>query len=171
MISPEQRGLGLELVENFATQSEADAILAILPKHKFSGNTRNGRNNIWRYGHQRHYRNNVTSKTIPAEFLGISRRLFELGYLDAPPMSITVNAYFQGQTITPHIDAPECGLVIAVVSLVAPATMRFTGPANGFDVVLPPLSVVFMRDKIRYKWNHEILPLEADRRYSVVFRA
>jgi alkylated DNA repair dioxygenase AlkB len=82
-----------------------------------------------------------------------------------------MNQYLIKQAILAHIDLPEGGEVITVLSLLSPATMvfRYRQTERMFSVPLPPRSLVQMRDEIRYNWTHEILPVESTR-YSLVFR-
>lgn len=86
------------------------------------------------------------------------------------PDSITINEYMRGQRIAPHIDSPAFGDV-AILSLLADVTMRFTSPAGETrDFLLPRRSLAVMSGELRSRWTHETLPLEADLRYSIVFR-
>lgn len=84
--------------------------------------------------------------------------------------SITINEYISGHSIAPHIDSPKFGDV-AILSLLADATMRFTSPAGEIkDLLLPRRSLAIMSGELRTKWEHSTLPLAAARRISVVYR-
>lgn len=164
--------IGLSLYGEFITASEE---LALVPKLlapvQFGYKDTAGRSTIQRYGDPRVYSNHLVSATIPAHFVALGARLCALELLSTPPLSITVNEYRPGDVIRAHIDEPSAGKVITVLSLGSPATMVFKrkDPAESHAVVLPPRSVVQIRDDIRFTWTHEILPVPAHR-YSVVFR-
>lgn len=84
--------------------------------------------------------------------------------------SVTLNEYVRGQRISPHIDSAAFGDV-EILSLLADATMRFTSPAGEIrDFVLPRRSLAVMSGELRQKWTHETLPLDAELRYSIVYR-
>ena len=167
--------IGLSLYGEFLTPEEE---LALTPKLlapvQFGYKDTAGRSTIQRYGDPRVYSNHIVSATIPEHFVALGARLCELELLPTPPLSITVNEYKPGDVIRAHIDEPSAGKVITVLSLGSPATMVFKrkDPPDEravISVVLPPRSVVQMRDEIRFMWTHEILPVPAHR-YSVVFR-
>jgi alkylated DNA repair dioxygenase AlkB len=164
--------LGLALYGEFITASEElELIPKLLAPVKFGYKDTAGRSTIQRYGDPRVYCNHIVSATIPAHFVALGARLCEHKLRSTPPLSITVNEYLPGDSIRAHIDEPSAGKVITVLSLGSPGTMLFKrkGVPDEHAVVLPPRSVVQMRDEIRLAWTHEILPVEAHR-YSVVFR-
>jgi alkylated DNA repair dioxygenase AlkB len=162
--------LGLTLNLAFITPEEE---AALIPHVKAAAPDKQRkvpvRNSIRRYGSREPYFDNLVSEVIPEYFFRLCRRLFEHKLVDALPDSVTVNEYYAGQTITPHIDHVDAGPVITILSLASPATMRFSLSGQNFDVELPARSLVQMRNQIRYNWQHEILPVP-DLRYSLVFR-
>lgn len=86
------------------------------------------------------------------------------------PDSITINEYLKGQAIAPHTDSLAFGDV-AILSLLADTTMRFTSPTGEVrDFLLPRYSLAIMSGELRNSWLHETLPLEADRRLSIIYR-
>ena len=162
--------LGLLLYPEFITETEeADALAAIaryMPKQVKNVTSRNA---IVRFGCNRPFKN-VKSLIIPEPFARLCEQLAAAQHTPTAPDAVTINEYYPKQTIGPHIDPPQCGPVISVLSLAAPATMIFTKDKEPpLTVLLPPRSLVQMRDIIRYDWRHEIQPVTA-RRYSVVFR-
>jgi hypothetical protein len=164
--------LGLSLYGEFLTpENELALVPKLLAPVRSGPKDTSGRSTIQRYGDPRVYSNHIVSATIPAHFVELGARLCEHQLLPTPPLSVTVNEYAPGDVIRAHIDEPSAGKVITVLSLGAPATMLFKlkGTPESHAVVLPPRSIVQMRDDIRYTWTHEILPVQA-RRYSVVFR-
>lgn len=163
-------GFGFEVVEDFVTPDEELAILAEIPRPPWAKGQKE-RNSILRFGEKRIYTNNHISPTIPPTLSLVAERLPSLGHLPAVPRCVTVNQYFPGQIIKPHYDDPACGPVITVLSLLAPATMRFY--RDGFSsraFTLQPRGISFMRGESRLLWQHGVDPVEAER-YSVVFRA
>jgi alkylated DNA repair dioxygenase AlkB len=168
MIPPELAELGLSLIEDFATPEEETAILQQVPPTPPRLCVQE-RNSIRRFGSQSAYRTNVVGKFIPESISVLCRRLHQQKILDFVAHSITVNEYQKGQQIAPHIDEPRCGPVIAVLSMCSPATMRLTSNTDSYTIVLPPRSLVVMKDEIRYQWRHSVEPVE-ELRMSVVFR-
>lgn len=127
------------------------------------------RNAVVRFGSSKPYNNMVDGK-IPANLNWLCAKLVTQSYVPQNPDSITINEYYPGQAIKPHIDHVDGGPVITVLSLAAPATMVFTKSGeDNLAVELPPRSLVQMRDAIRYDWQHEIKPVK-ELRYSIVFR-
>ena len=77
------------------------------------------------------------------------------------PYQCIVNEYTQTQGITSHTDANIFGNSIVSLSLNADTSMQFTefnNPANVVNIHLPRRSVVLMRDRSRYQWEHAIIP-------------
>ena len=163
-------GFGFSVVEDFITPDEELAILAEIPRPPFKKGTTE-RNSISRFGRRHVYSNCFVSSVIPPMLETVARRLHEQQHLDAVPTCVTVNQYYPGQVIPPHHDDRSCGPVITVLSLLSPATMRFSRrglPSKTY--VLQPRSLSFMRGESRYDWMHAVDPVEAER-YSIVFRA
>lgn len=159
----------MKLHPNFITEADelelAESIkkaLGKLPEKK-----REGRNRILRMG---------WDYEKPEKWLGsppswIGRALFApTDVFGFEWNSITLNEYLRGQRIAPHIDSPAFGDV-AILSLLADVTMRFTSPVGEMrDFLLPRRSLAVMSGELRHKWKHETLPLESDIRYSIVYR-
>jgi hypothetical protein len=162
----------LTLIDKFLSPVEEQTLLAHIEANIPTGYTRRHartRNVIQRWGSPVPYPNDILSDTIPEHFQFVLDRLVAQNLVEQRPDSITLNQYLKKQVIKPHVDLPEGGAVITVLSLLTPATMVFTLQKRAFSVELPPRSLVQLRDEIRYNWNHEILPV-ADTRYSLVFR-
>lgn len=162
--------LGLSLALDFITAEEEQALLAQIrgdnPTQKRKVTLRN---TIQRYGSREPYFDNIVSSTIPAYLGVLCDRLVDTGLLSERADSVTINEYYEGQTISPHIDHVNAGPVITILSLGAPAIMVFAKDKERFEVELPPRSITQMRKQIRYGWTHEIKPVPA-LRYSLVFR-
>lgn len=165
--------LGFHFVAEFITAEEETELLTklVVPVGR-KDYTHEGRNCVQRYGSRAPYNNHMVSETIPAHFEVLCQRLVEQGLVALKPDSVTVNEYLTGQVIKPHVDALGGGPVITILSLGTPATMRFRrkNAEQVYDVKLTPRSLIQMRDDLRYKWTHEILPVAA-KRYSIVFRS
>lgn len=162
----------LTLVEDFITLEEEMTLLAHIEAGISTGTTRRKtitRNVVQRWGSAVPYHDNIVSADIPEHFQFLLDRLVEQNVVAQRPDSITLNQYLKKQAILSHIDDPAGGKVITVLSLLSPATMRFTLYPRAFNIDLLPRSLVQLADEIRYNWSHEILPVEAAR-YSLVFR-
>lgn len=162
--------LGLSLYPDFITAAEEAELLQTIRAHLPKKSQRNitCRNAIIRFGCAKPF--TVQSSVIPPAFARLCERLAAQGYTDTVPDAVTINEYYPTQAIGAHIDPPQCGPVISVLSLASSATMVFTKPETpDIPVLLLPRSLVQMRDQIRTDWKHEIQPVKA-LRYSVVFR-
>lgn len=162
------------VLEDFISPDEEASLLIDIEAGIPTGTKRQKgvvRNVVQRWGSDVPYRNDILSDVIPEHFQFLLDRLVAQKLVGLRPDSVTMNQYLIKQAILAHIDLPEGGEVITVLSLRSPATMLFRHRQTErmFSVPLPPRSLVQMRDEIRYNWTHEILPV-ADTRYSLVFR-
>lgn len=162
----------LTLLEDFITADEESALLKALTRSlpETRGHRKSlARNAIQRWGSSIPYPDNLIDRQIPAHFNFLLDRLVAQNLVLLRPDSITLNQYLKKQAIAAHIDRPDGGSVVTVLSLLTPATMVFRQQNRAFTVELPARSLVQMRDEIRYDWTHEINPV-TDTRYSLVFR-
>lgn len=162
----------LTLLEDFITADEENSLLQALNRSLPDGRVHRKsltRNAIQRWGSSVPYSDNLIDKQIPAHFDFLLDRLVAQNLVLLRPDSITLNQYLKNQAILAHIDRPDGGSIITVLSLMTPATMVFRRQDRAFTVDLPARSLVQMRDAIRYDWTHEINPV-TDTRYSLVFR-
>ncbi|SDE88987.1 alpha-ketoglutarate-dependent dioxygenase AlkB [Terriglobus roseus] len=85
---------------------------------------------------------------------------------------VGVNEYRPGAGIGWHKDKPEFG-IIAGISLLSPATMRFRrSTKGGWDRVsfdLEPRSIYILSGEARLLWEHSV-PAQESLRYSITFR-
>ncbi len=159
--------IGLTVIHDFITPEEEAAIMSHIKKgEKF--NTKH-RNSISRYGSKEPYASNMVSKQIPDFLDELSDKLVVNGLVNVKPNSVTINEYYEGQGIIPHVDSAQSGDVISVLSLVGPAVMVFGRKEESFEVDFPPRMLLQIRDEIRWKWWHSI-PIVSENRYSIVFR-
>ena len=165
--------LGLYFYPDFITAIEEAELLQTLARYLSTKPTgkepaTTHRNNIIRFGSNKPF--NVISSIIPEPFARLCQKLVNQHLTPVLPDAVTINEYYPGQVIGPHIDPPQCGPIISVLSLSSQATMVFTHKQfPDIPVELPPRSLVQMKDSIRTEWQHEIKPVE-NLRYSVVFR-
>jgi alkylated DNA repair dioxygenase AlkB len=160
--------IGLNLYANFISLKEEKEILSnIEPSTKI--NKGSDRNSIRRYGSNVPYKNQMESKGIPDFLETLCYKLVNEGYLPEKPDSVSINEYCIGNRIAAHIDSLASGEIISVLSLLSDATMVFSNDFQDFTLNIPRLSLVQMRNEIRYKWKHAILPV-SNKRYSIVFR-
>lgn len=86
---------------------------------------------------------------------------------------VTINYYSPGDGIAPHIDRPDCGDVINVLSLGTDAIMlmdRKRGEIGEREVVrLPARSMLTLEGSARWEWLHSIAPVSSAR-VSIVLR-
>lgn len=161
-------GLGLTIIPDFITeQEEADILSTINPSA--ARKQKKERNSIKRYGSSLPYPNYMVSDKIPERLNRLSEKFIQAGLMTEICNHVSINEYFEGQAVKPHIDSPESGETITVLSLKSHATMKFEKGDESFLVELPPRSLVQMKGEIRYRWLHSILPVAA-LRYSIVFR-
>lgn len=168
--------LGLVLIPEFITMDEEKELLthvvsnvATMPPRPAPNIKRKGRNRIQRFGSSAPYKSNVVSKTTPAFFDFILDRLVEQKLVNKRPESTTINEYLAGQVIEPHIDSKASGEVVTVLCLLSEATMTFALGSDKESIILPPRSLVQLKNDLRHKWTHSIEPVPS-LRYSVVFR-
>lgn len=162
--------LGMTLVPEFITAAEElDLLPKLIVPAPSIAHAHPGRNRVQRYGAKKPYNNYIISAVIPAHFAVLGERLVAQKLLTNNPDSVTINEYLTGDIIQAHVDAAGAGPVITVLSLGGPATMVLKRQEKSYTVALPPRSLIQMRNELRHKWTHEILPVTA-KRYSVVFR-
>jgi alkylated DNA repair dioxygenase AlkB len=159
--------LGLILIPDFLTESEEHDIVCNIPESKAKRGS--DRNSIRRFGSNVPYKNQMSSDIIPDYLDRIGQKLFDKQLLPIKPNSISINEYLPENSIAPHIDSIESGPIITVLSLLSDATMVLSNRDKDYSIIIPRLSILQLKDEIRYKWTHSILPVKS-KRYSIVFR-
>lgn len=154
--------------ENFLTAQEEQKILSNLPVSE-KKRSKNSRNSVVRYGSKKPYNGNIESSVIPDYLEEVIERLVSEKILTCRADSVTINEYFIGQELRYHIDTPESGEVITILSLLGDATLVFRKDGNKYYLRAPRRSVIQLSDDVRWKWEHCVEPLK-ERRYSIVFR-
>jgi len=125
----------------------------------------------WHYGYDRG--RIEPGEPIPDFLLPVRARLAGFASVDAEALGeALVTEYPPGAGIGWHRDAPAFGIV-AAVSLLAPARMRFrrgkTGAWETAELELAPRSAYLIAGEARSQWQHGIPPAKA-LRYSITFR-
>jgi alkylated DNA repair dioxygenase AlkB len=167
MVESNLKNLGVDLFLDFITQAEEDFLLKNI--NKSSCKSTKGRNSIQRFGSSMPYKSNMVSNKIPEYFNSVLDKLIQQNLLEKTPDSVSVNEYFSGQSITPHIDSKTSGKIITILSLMNEATMVFERNKEKHSLLLPARSLVQMKNEIREQWLHSIPPVK-NTRYSIVFR-
>lgn len=126
----------------------------------------NGRSAVVRFGWDYNDENKWV-QDIP-EWLNIDHKLNPNVF-----NSVTVNLYKRGDVIASHIDSLKFGTPIRILSLLSGAIMSFQSPqCRACPVIrerLPVRSLARLDGDYRYKYQHSIAPVKAER-ISVVFR-
>jgi hypothetical protein len=130
--------LGLTLLLDFISSEEEQQLVdGIVSTYRPSIGMTSAkyRNSIHRFGDGDIYKDNLVSAVIPDYFAPAINKLIAAQLIAGQPDAVTVNEYLAGQRIHPHIDAPEAGPVITVLSLLSPAVMLFTCGDDKFEVI------------------------------------
>jgi alkylated DNA repair dioxygenase AlkB len=106
---------------------------------------------------------------IPEYLLDLCYRLIDKKILDALPEDVTVNTYYPGNKMVPHIDTIAAGPVITVLSLLSDAKLILTYGTKREVITLPARSIIQLKGVYRTHWKHSIEKLE-HKRISIVFR-
>lgn len=158
--------LDVQVESDWISEQEESFLLkqiAALPVSQ-AGDPGNGRSRIYRYGNGLDYGSHLVSSAFPDFTSGLVQRLDSRR---TPRVtSVTINVYQPGTCIRPHKDSRQSGECITVLSLAAPATMRFS---DGRTFEMLPRSLFEMEGKARWDLEHEILPVQ-QHRVSIVFR-
>jgi alkylated DNA repair dioxygenase AlkB len=82
-----------------------------------------------------------------------------------------VNKYKKGERVTSHIDAPCFGDTIGCFTFGKGADVIFTKGDISYTVSTTDNSLYVITGESRYKWKHQIIPLQSGVRYSITFRS
>jgi alkylated DNA repair dioxygenase AlkB len=151
---------------NVISIEEELALLESLAKAEKDSKVSNDRNLI-RYGNSIY--SNEKLDPIPDYLLDLCYKLIDQKILDALPEDITVNTYYPGNKMVPHIDKIDAGPVITVLSLLSDAKLILTYGAKREIILLPSRSIIQLKGIYRTHWKHSIEKLK-HKRISIVFR-
>ena len=112
---------------------------------------------------------NTKLEPIPDYLLDLSNKLIDKKILDVLPEDVSINIYYPGNKMVPHIDKIDAGPVITILSLLSDANLILSYGSKKEIVSLPSRSVVQLKDKYRTHWKHSIEKVN-DKRISIVFR-
>lgn len=87
------------------------------------------------------------------------------GWLPQRPEQAGINEYLPGQGIARHIDRPDGGPIIVIISLLSPVVMDFAPLASQptQHALLEPRSAVILQGEARHCWLHGIAKRRSDR--------
>ena len=145
---------------------EETELLNALVEAENKGTEINNRIGI-RYGNSIY--GNSELKPIPNYLLNLCNKLIDKKILDVLPEDISINIYYPGNKMVPHIDKIDAGPVITILSLLSDANLILSYGSKKEIVSLPSRSVVQLKDKYRTHWKHSIEKVN-DKRISIVFR-
>jgi alkylated DNA repair dioxygenase AlkB len=106
---------------------------------------------------------------IPSYLLNLCNKLIDKKILDVLPEDISINIYYPGNKMVPHIDKLDAGPVITILSLLSDANLILSYGSKKEIVLLPSRSIVQLKDKYRTHWKHSIEKVN-NKRISIVFR-
>jgi len=165
---------GLELVEGFVSEAEAQRLLQAVYARPWSDAIRR---RVQHYGHAFDYSRLAIADSCEAKLPDFARDL--VSRLDFDVNQLTVNEYEPGVGIAAHCDAHSAfGAEVAALSLGSGIVMEFRRPGPDGEgkvsvgrhhrlappakpevlksVWLPPNSLLVMRGEARYGWQHGI---------------
>ena len=151
---------------NVISVEEETELLNALVEAENKGTVLNDRIGI-RYGNSIY--SNTELEPIPKYLLDLCNKLIDKKILDVLPEDVSINIYYPGNKMVPHIDKIDAGPVITILSLLSDANLSLTNGAKKEIVLLPSRSVIQLKDKYRTHWKHSIEKIK-DKRISIVFR-
>jgi alkylated DNA repair dioxygenase AlkB len=151
---------------NVISVEEETELLNALVEAENKGTEINNRIAI-RYGNSIY--GNEKLEPIPNYLLDLCNKLIDKKILDVLPEDISINIYYPGNKMVPHIDKLDAGPVITILSLLSDANLILSYGAKKEIVLLPSRSVVQLKDKYRTHWKHSIEKIK-NKRISIVFR-
>jgi alkylated DNA repair dioxygenase AlkB len=171
---------GFSYRPNFLSEEEERQLLSQLRQLPFESALYRGftaKRRIVAFGVLYSFETNELSPGPPVpEFLcSLRSRLGELAMDRAPEAFVEALAteYSPGATIGWHRDAPQFGGTVIGVSLAASCRMRLRLEAEDEYLItsleLAPRSAYVMQGEARWRWQHSI-PAVAAERYSITFR-
>ena len=160
---------GLKIIENFITSDEEAFLFKEIDKSIWHplANRR-----VQHYGYEFIYGKNTIDKNanignFPEYYKIFQNELNKISYEhnQNPLDQLTINDYFPGQGIPPHIDThspfEEC---FVSLSLGSGTVMNFKNNEGQFKYLfIPPRSLTIFSGEARYAWSHSIAQRKLDR--------
>ena len=156
----------LEPELNVISVNEETELLNALVEAENKGTEINNRIGI-RYGNSIY--GNTELEPIPNYLLNLCNKLIDKKILDVLPEDVSINIYYPGNKMLPHIDKIDAGPVITILSLLSDANLILSYGSKKEIVLLPSRSVIQLKDKYRTHWKHSIEKVN-NKRISIVFR-
>jgi len=151
---------------NVISVEEETELLNALVEAENKGTEINNRIGI-RYGNSIY--SNIKLEPIPNYLLNLCNKLIDKKILNVLPEDVSINIYYPGNKMLPHIDKIDAGPVITILSLLSDANLILSNGSKKEIVLLPSRSVIQLKDKYRTHWKHSIEKVN-DKRISIVFR-
>ena len=151
---------------NVISVEEETELLNALVEAENKGTEINNRIAI-RYGNSIY--GNTELEPIPKYLFDLCNKLIDKKILNVLPEDVSINIYYSGNKMLPHIDKLDAGPVITILSLLSDANLILSYGSKKEIVLLPSRSVVQLKDKYRTHWKHSIEKIK-DKRISIVFR-
>ncbi|PTT72603.1 MULTISPECIES: alpha-ketoglutarate-dependent dioxygenase AlkB [unclassified Chryseobacterium] len=179
---------GLELHYDFITPEEEAKLLKHIDEQTWLEELSR---RVQHYGYKYDYKHRSINRDfyigqVPEYMQFLLNRLEEKGLVSERCDQAIVNEYINNQGISAHIDCEPCfGDIIISISLSGSCVMNFQKDKNAtteekIPLLIPPRSLVVMKDEARYNWLHSIPNRKKDifngntyprgRRVSVTFR-
>jgi len=151
---------------NVISVEEETELLNALVEAENKGTEINNRIGI-RYGNSIY--SNIKLEPIPNYLLNLCNKLIDKKILNVLPEDVSINIYYPGNKMLPHIDKIDAGPVITILSLLSDANLILSNGSKKEIVLLPSRSVIQLKDKYRTHWKHSIEKVN-NKRISIVFR-
>lgn len=177
---------GLDLVENFITETEENYLIEEVNKMNW---LKDLQRKVQHYGYKYDYKSKSIDKDnfigkLPTFCNFILDRIKGIKSMNKDPDQLIVNEYTPGQGISPHIDNVDIFEdEIYILSLGSDITMNFTEASdktNIKSIILKKRSLMCLTKDSRYKWKHSIpqriydiikgRKVKRDTRISLTFR-
>ncbi|KAF6215011.1 hypothetical protein GE061_009759 [Apolygus lucorum] len=161
---------GCRIIENFINEEEEIQLFESVKDSLLDGGGELKQRKVAHFGYEFLYgKNNIDkdkplSRGLPQECNMVKDRLLENGYdLKWMPDQLTVNQYFPGQGIPPHVDTHSAFEdPILSLSLLSDYVMEFRRETQHWCVCLPRRSLLVMSGESRYAWTHGISSRKSD---------
>ncbi len=154
---------GAHYVEGFISTVEHDRLLRLIDQQKWEVSPSR---RVQQYG----YRYDFDSDAVLPPVRQIPRNIQGRVWFDELPIDpnqVLVNEYNPGEGTRWHIDHPDQGHEIAVISLGSPIQMDFRCKDKVKDVLLEPRSLLVLSGPAREKWEHCIKARKKDKKHGV----
>jgi len=153
---------GLYLINDFINGEEENNLIYKINNSEWTSQIKR---KVQHYGYIFDYKNKKINKNsiieLPEWVNSIIDKLKNINFLkDFNPNQCTINEYIPGIGISPHIDTHSSFTnIIISISLQNQIVMNFkdkTKNDNKIEILLPPKSLLILKDTVRYSFTHGI---------------